>query len=159
VVSEGTTTGGAGTVELTGEPSRRGGVVVVVRQRPAGGKAETGDHRIHVDEPEPWLGFRGATQVSTSRQAHEGGYRSGPLRREAAADEAGAGWAALAAELARVPGSRACVRDRGDQINEEEVVELGEEKKNPRTPMPARAKNGHEHGGGIAWDRPCHACL
>jgi hypothetical protein len=37
------------------------------------------------------------------------------------------------------------------------VVELGEEKQNPRTPMPARAKNDHEHDSDIAWDGavPC----
>jgi hypothetical protein len=66
VVSEGTTAGGAGAVELASEPSRRGGMVVVLRQRPAGGMAETSDHRIRVDELEPRLWFRGAAWVSVS---------------------------------------------------------------------------------------------
>jgi hypothetical protein len=42
-------------------------------------------------------------------------------------------------EPARVPGSGACARDRGDQIDKEGVVELGEEKQNPTSPTPARS--------------------
>jgi hypothetical protein len=41
-------------------------MVVVMRQRPAGGKAETGDHRIRVDELKPRLWFQGAVWVSMS---------------------------------------------------------------------------------------------
>jgi hypothetical protein len=50
-----------------------------------------------------------------------------------------------------------CTRDRGDQIDKEAVVELGEEKQNPRASMPARARNDNEHGSDIARDGavPC----